>query len=280
MTDRPHHPAPPGRPRAGSSSPATGGPPSPGGESPSPASAGGSPYPATGGPPAQAGGSPSPAAGSKTIDTGLRLLEILRDHPDGMTISELARAADVHRNAVSRHLTALRNHRLVSRTGTRFTLGLGIVELGAAVQHRLRVAAEGALQSLADGCRATAFISVLDAEEEVVVLAVAEPRGSDFHVAYRAGKRHAVDRGAPGIAILAGRPPSPGERPVVREARRAGYAVTEGELQPGAWGVAAPIFARGRPAQASIGVVTIGTQDEPAIAPRVVAAAGEIARLL
>lgn len=265
MNDRPPHPAPPGRPRAGSPPPATGGPPSPTGESPSPTSAGG--------PPAQAGG-------SKTIDTGLRLLEILRDHPDGMTISELARAADVHRNAVSRHLTALRNHRLVSRTGTRFTLGLGIVELGAAVQHRLRVAAEGALQSLADGCRATAFISVLDAEEEVVVLAVAEPRGSDFHVAYRAGKRHAVDRGASGIAILAGRPPCPGERPVVREARRAGYAITEGELQPGAWGVAAPIFARGRPAQASIGVVTIGTQDEPAIAPRVVAAAGEIARLL
>ncbi|MCO5967640.1 IclR family transcriptional regulator [Actinoallomurus soli] len=258
MTDRPHRSAPPGRPRAGSPSPVPGAPP----------------FSASAAP-------PSPAAtGSKTIDTGLRLLEILRDHPDGLTISELARAADVHRNAVSRHLTALRNHRLVSRTGMRYTLGLGIVELGAAVQHRLRAAAEGALQSLADGCRATAFISVLDAEEEVVVLAVAEPRGSDFHVAYRAGKRHAVDRGAPGIAILAGRPPRPGERPIVREARRTGYAVTEGELQPGAWGVAAPIVARGRPAQASVGVVTIGARDESAIAPRVVAASGEIARLL
>ncbi|MCO5999719.1 IclR family transcriptional regulator [Actinoallomurus rhizosphaericola] len=258
MTDRPHRSAPPGRPRAGSPSPVPGAPPFPG-----------------------SGAPPSPAAtGSKTIDTGLRLLEILRDHPDGLTISELARTADVHRNAVSRHLTALRNHRLVSRTGTRYTLGLGIVELGAAVQHRLRAAAEGALQSLADGCRATAFISVLDADEEVVVLAVAEPRGSDFHVAYRAGKRHAVDHGAPGIAILAGRPPRPRERPIVREARRTGYAVTEGELQPGAWGVAAPIVARGRPAQASIGVVTIGAQDESAIAPRVVAASGEIARLL
>ncbi|GAA4614842.1 helix-turn-helix domain-containing protein [Actinoallomurus liliacearum] len=257
MTDRPHRSVPPGRPHT---------------DTPASPDAG-SAYPGT-------EPQPSPATGSKTIDTGLRLLEILRDHPDGMTISELARAADVHRNAVARHLTALRNHRLVFRSGTRFTLGLGIVELGAAVQHRLRAAAEGALQSLADDCRATAFISVLDDEEEVVVLAVAEPRDSDFHVAYRAGKRHAVDRGAPGIAILAGRPPHPDERPIVDESRRAGYAVTAGELQSGAWGVAAPIVTRGRPAQASIGVVKIGVQDESSIAPRVLTAANEIARLL
>ncbi|MFL6053917.1 MAG: IclR family transcriptional regulator [Actinoallomurus sp.] len=228
----------------------------------------------------RAGSPPSPATGSKTIDTGLRLLEILREHPDGLTISELARAADVHRNAVARHLTALRNHRLVSRTGTRFMLGLGIVELGAAVQHRLRAAADGALQSLANDCRATAFISVLDTEEEVVALAVAEPRGSNIHVAYRTGNRHAVHRGAPGIAILAGRPPRADERPAVREARRAGYAVTAGELQPGAWGLAAPILPKGRPAQASVGVVTMGAQEESAVASRVLAAATEIACLL
>jgi DNA-binding IclR family transcriptional regulator len=148
------------------------------------------------------------------------------------------------------------------------------------VQHRLRAAAEGALQSLANDCRATAFISVLDAEEEVVALAVAEPRGSSIHVAYRAGNRHPVCHGAPGIAILAGRPPRADERPVVREARRAGYAVTAGELQPGAWGLAVPIVPNGRPAQASVGVVTMGAQDEPAVASRVLAAATEIARLL
>jgi DNA-binding IclR family transcriptional regulator len=186
----------------------------------------------------------------------------------------------VHRNAVSRHLTALRNHRLVARNGTRFTLGLGILELGAAVRHRLRSAADGALQALADDCRATAFISVLDTEEEVVALTVAEPRGSHIHVAYRPGNRHAVDRGAPGIAILSGRPPRPDEPPPVRDARRTGYSVTSGELQPGAWGLAVPIVPKGRPADASVGVVTIGAQEESDVAPRVLAAATEIARLL
>ncbi|MFI7704125.1 IclR family transcriptional regulator [Nonomuraea sp. NPDC049480] len=223
----------------------------------------------------------APMAGSKTIDTGLGLLEILRDHPDGLTITELAQLAGIHRNAVSRHLSALGNHRLVARIGTRFTLGLGIVELNAAVQHRLRGAATSALQALADTCNATAFITVLDIDQsQAVVLTVAEPRVSQFHVSYRAGTRHPANRGASGIAILAGRPPCPGERPEIAQARATGYSVTAGELQPGAWGIAAPIPTPGRPADASVGVVTIGVRDESTIVPLVLSAATEIARLL
>lgn len=227
------------------------------------------------------GPAPSQVAGSKTIDTGLRLLEVLRDHPDGLTITELAHATDVHRNAVSRHLTALGNHRLVARIGNRFTLGLGIVELNAAVRHRLRGAAASALQELADTCHATAFITVLDTDDQqAVVLTVAEPRGSRIHVAYRAGNRHPADRGASGIAILAGRPPQPGEPVSIEKARAVGYSVTAGELQPGAWGVAAPISVAGRPAEASVGVVTIGDREENHIAPLVLTAAAQISRLL
>ncbi|GII77131.1 transcriptional regulator [Sphaerisporangium rufum] len=219
-------------------------------------------------------------AGSKTIDTGLRLLELLRDHPDGLTITGLSRAAGIHRNAVSRHLAALRAHRLVGRDGNVFTLGLGIVELNAAVRRRLRVAAAAALQELADACHATAFITVLDAEEDqAVALTVAEPRGSSIHVAYRAGNRHPADRGAPGIAILSGRPPRPGERDAVARARRAGHATSSGELQPGAWGLAVPIVTGDRPVEASVGVVTIGERGEDATAPLVRAAAAHIARL-
>ncbi|TDC07859.1 IclR family transcriptional regulator [Nonomuraea longispora] len=221
------------------------------------------------------------AAGSKTIDTGLRLLEILKDHPDGLTITQLAQLAGIHRNAVSRHLVALGNHRLAARVGNRFTLGLGIVELNAAVRHRLRTAASAALQALADTCNATAFITVLDIDEsQAVVLTVAEPRASRIHVTYRAGTRHPSNRGASGIAILAGRRPRDGERSEIAQARAAGYSVTEGELQPGAWGVAAPISIAGRPADASVGMVTIGERDADEIAPIVLSAAREIAGFL
>ncbi|MBA9002528.1 IclR family transcriptional regulator [Thermomonospora cellulosilytica] len=223
---------------------------------------------------------PQAQTGSKTIDAGLGLLEILRDHPDGLTVSQLSRASGLHRNAVTRHLTALGRHRLVTRDGHTYSLGLGIVELNAAVRQRLRRAAAAELQKLADACHATAFITVLDTEDEAVVLTVVEPRGSNIHVAYRAGNRHPADRGASGIAILVGRPPRPGERAAVTTARSAGYSVTAGELQPGAWGLAAPICVDDRPAEASVGIVTIGEQDETAIAPRVLTAAHHIARLL
>jgi len=228
---------------------------------------------------ATSGTGSSYAAGSKTIDTGLRLLELLREHPDGLTITELSHAAGVHRNAVSRHLAALGHHRLVARSGTRYILGLGIVELNAAVWHRLRDAAAAELQTLADGCHATAFITVLDIDDQAVVLTVAEPRGLSIHVAYRSGVRHPVDRGASGIGILIGRPPVPGERADIARARAVGYSVTTGELQQGAWGVAAPIPNGPRPAEASVGVVTIGEGDEAAIAPRVRTAATAIARI-
>lgn len=223
---------------------------------------------------------PEPGPGSKTINTGLWLLEILRDHPDGLTITELAQLTGVHRNAISRNLSALGNHRLVARADNRYILGLGIVELSATVRHRLRTAASTALQSLANACQATAFLTVLDTDDEAVVLTVAEPRGSNIHVAYRAGNRHPADRGASGIAILAGRPSRPGERPAINDARALGYAITTGELQRGAWGLAAPILVSGRAAEASVGVVTIGERDEDTIAAPVLTAAAEIARLM
>ena len=46
-------------------------------------------------------------------------------------------------------------------------------------------------------------------------MASVEPPHVAAHVAYRPGTRHRVDRGAPGLAILAGEPTRAGERPEV-----------------------------------------------------------------
>jgi DNA-binding IclR family transcriptional regulator len=89
--------------------------------------------------------------------------------------------------------------------------------------------------------------------------------------------------GADGIAILAGRPPAADDTDDVRMARRRGYAVTVGAIQPGAVGVAAPIRLSDW-ATASVGVVRLGVeiddQVSAAVAPAVMNAADEaIARL-
>ncbi len=222
-----------------------------------------------------------PPPGSKTLNAGLRLLWLLRGNPDGMTVAEMSRISELDRNAVSRMLGALAHQRLVTRSEAgRYCLGLGLVELSLGVRQRLRETTVDELRLLAENCRATAFITALDGENEAVVVSVIEPRESMVHVAYRVGRRHPADRGASGVALLAGRPPRANERPAIAQARIRGYAVTSSELQPGAWGLAAPIKPDGQIAESSVGVVAIGELDEAQTAPYVLAAAASIGNLM
>ncbi|HXG41147.1 MAG TPA: IclR family transcriptional regulator [Dehalococcoidia bacterium] len=217
---------------------------------------------------------------SQTLDRGLRLLEALAQEPEGLTVTELASRLGIHRTNVYRLLATLAQHRLVRRDRDgRYFLGTGIMDLVRGVAHDLRTVALPILAELAEKVQATAFVTLADGDEAVAV-AVVEPRRSNIHVAYRVGFRHPIERGASGLAILAGRPPQPGEREEVKEARRLGYSVTRGELQPGASGIAAPICVGGRPADASVGVVTIGELDVEKVAPHVLEAARAIAEAL
>jgi DNA-binding IclR family transcriptional regulator len=95
----------------------------------------------------------------------------------------------------------------------------------------------------------------------------------------REGSRHPLSVGADGIAILAGRPASPADTEDVRLARRRGYAVTTGALQPGAVGIAAPVLVSDR-AAASLGVVQLGVDVDDLLAPAVLDAAAEAAKRL
>ena len=100
-----------------------------------------------------------------------------------------------------------------------------------------------------------------------------------MHVAYRTGTRHPLTMGASGKAILAGHAPQPNEPPDVAAARRRGYVQTEGELQSGAVGLAAPIRVGAAPPEASVAVVSLAPLG-PECAPRVVDAADRISRAL
>ena len=135
------------------------------------------------------------------------------------------------------------------------------------------------LRILADELRATTALTIRDGDEAVVA-AVVEPSGTSMHIAYRPGLRHPLDRAAPGLAILAGDPPLPGERPEVGIAREQGWVVTTGELLPGATGVAAPILVRGRETEASISAVWVDPRDPARMAAPVVRAAQAIAAAL
>ena len=196
---------------------------------------------------------------SQTLDRGLRLLELLAARDQGQTVTDLAEALDVARPVVYRLLATLEDHGLAAVDGTgRYRLGFGLTRLGGRLLPVLRAAAEPHLRVLADDVGATAHLTVADGDDGVAV-AVVEPSATSFHVAYRTGSRHPLDRGAAGKAILGGRRP-PGQR------RR--WYLTAGELQEGAVGLATPL-GHGQ-IEASVGVVTLGRIDERRIGPAVV----------
>lgn len=207
------------------------------------------------------------AESSLTFERGLALLQAIAD-VDGEppTISELADRIGVSRAAVYRLLGPLQSRGLVRRDGSRVRLGLGVLQLAGRVLPQLRQAATPVLRSLAEQVGATAHLTVADGEEAQAV-AVVEPSWTDFHVAYRVGSRHPLRRGAAGKAILL-RPDSPVQ-----------WALTTGELQPGAHGVAAPV--RGVPGlRASVGVVALQPLDASRVGPLVVGAARAVASAL
>lgn len=204
---------------------------------------------------------------SQTLDRGLRLLELLAQAPIGLTVTEAAAALEVNRTVLYRLAATLAQHGLLRRTSSgRLTVGFGLLALAGSVQPLLRTAALPLLRQLAEDVGATAHLTISDGGESLAV-AVVEPTWTDYHVAYRLGSRHPLDRGAAGRAILGGR------------SGDLGFVSTSGELQPGATGVAAPVSGVAG-VEASVGVVALGDLDIASVGPRVETAARQVASRL
>lgn len=132
---------------------------------------------------------------SQTLDRGLRVLKLLADTDHGLTVTELSNRLGVNRTVVYRLLATLEQHALVRRDlGGRARVGLGVLRLGRQVHPLVREAALPALRSLAEDIGATAHLTLVDGADALAV-AVVEPTWTDYHVAYRAGFRHPLDRG-------------------------------------------------------------------------------------
>jgi DNA-binding IclR family transcriptional regulator len=223
---------------------------------------------------------PAPS-GSQTLERGLRVLRVLADHPDGLSVSELAGALDTHRAGIYRLLGPLVDQRLAVRgEDGRYVLGAGLIELASRVRPRLQEVAIPELRRLADALGATTALTVRDGEEAVVA-AVVEPRNTDMHIAYRTGLRHRLDQAASGIALLAGLPPRPGEREQISTARTRGWSQSTSELLPGGvTGVGAPILVPGHECEAAVTAVWADGRDPAGAAEAVMQSAKAIASRL
>ncbi|MFP4136892.1 MAG: IclR family transcriptional regulator [Halomonas sp.] len=218
----------------------------------------------------------------QTLDRGLRALQIIAENRGELSIAALAARLDVHRAIAYRIVATLEGHGLVVRGkegGLR--LGAGVALLAGHFLPQLRRVAQPLLEQLAHQTRATAFVSVAEGDEAVVIL-VAEPDEGLLRVGYRLGSRHPLSQGAAGIAILAGRHPEPNETEAIREARQQGYSMTRGQLQQGAVGVASPIVSRRADpgVEGCVGVVAMEDLDIDRAATAVMTFARRLAELM
>lgn len=225
----------------------------------------------------RAGDGGSQGNGSQTLDRGLKLLELLAVEDRDMTVAELATSLGMHRQAVYRLLTTLRNHRLAAEGSSgRYRLGLGVIQLARQANPQLRRAAVPHLRTLAEELGVTTQCVVAEGAD-AVVLAVVEPSDAVFHLSQRSGARHPLDQGASGLAIMLARPPTADDPPAVVEARERGYAVSHGNLTPGAVGIAVPLYdGEGQPLEASLGIVSMVDLDIERTAERLLATAEQI----
>jgi DNA-binding IclR family transcriptional regulator len=203
---------------------------------------------------------------SQTLSRGIRILEVLADAREPLTIDGVAERLGVHRSIAYRLLRTLEDHGLVARdAGGRVSLGARMAALAAGVAHDLQAEALPELTAAANELGMTCFVSVLDREECVTLVSV-EPRHAVASVAQRPGTRHPVGIGAPGKVIQAARPEHSwpadlvdARRAELREARARGWATSHDEVVPGLRSVAVPL-ALPRGERAAVAVVYLADQ--------------------
>ncbi|MEJ3405205.1 helix-turn-helix domain-containing protein [Rathayibacter sp. YIM 133350] len=212
---------------------------------------------------------------SQTLSRGIRVLEILADARQPLSIDEVAQRLGVHRSVAYRLVRTLEEHRLTVRDAAgRITLGARLAALAAGVAHDLQAEALPELTSAANELGMTCFLAVLDGDE-VVTLTSVEPRHAIASVAQRPGTRHSVGVGAPGKVVRALLPADrwpadlDGERRAELDAVLGnGFAISHDEVIPGLRSVAVPLrLPSGQPA--AIAVVYVSSErSDAAIAER------------
>ncbi|OZM76930.1 IclR family transcriptional regulator [Pseudonocardia sp. MH-G8] len=218
---------------------------------------------------------------SKTLHLGLRVLELLAERPDGLSVTEVAAGIDVHRTVAHRLLRTLEAHHLCRRDKLkRFLPGSGLVTLAAPVERDLRALAAPVLEELADAVGATAHLVVQETDTHVRSLLVVQPQNAAVHVTFRTGQLDSIDQGSAGLAMLAALPHRTGERPEVGLARERGFAHSFGEVIPAVHGISAVVPGRRAGSLASIGVSVFQVTDETALGSAVRGAAQQLGALL
>ncbi|KAA9144452.1 helix-turn-helix domain-containing protein, partial [Microbacterium lushaniae] len=179
--------------------------------------------------------------GNQTLARGLRAFLAIVDAERGLSVQQVGDLLGVHRSIAYRLLQTLVEYGLVARSRDGIYLpGHRLPALAAAYLPGIRTAAAPVMRALADQLQSTVSLFAEQGGEAVAITMV-EPTNATHHIAFKPGMRTPMDRGAAAYAMLTLSPPSDDEPEEVALAREQGYARSHGEVEVGAYGVAAAI---------------------------------------
>ncbi len=177
----------------------------------------------------------------QSLEHAVELLELLREHPEGLGLTELSRRLRLTKPSTFRILNTLLGCRYLTKSDTdgRYALGAKLWQLGCAAVDRestLREAAAPVLRRLAEQTRETANLTIYDHGRIVYIDSIESDQSLRFSP--RIGESAPAHCVASGKALLAFQPPEEIERVI-----RAGLEARNlGESHPGVGAIAVPIF--------------------------------------
>lgn len=241
---------------------------------------------------------------NSTADRALNVLQMFGDDRVEISAVEVAETLGVARSTAYRYLQTLVQAEFLAETGRGgFRLGLRIFELARVARRGYGLAdlCVPAMRDLAERFHQTVLLTK-QMGTAVVCLEREESRAQYVRLSYERGSILSINAGASALALLAWTPEDRvremfGHLTLQRftpntltdvdaivsrltEIRAAGYAVTDGEVDPTAMGIAAPIFRPDGEVLAAISVVLIRSLVAPAQIDRIIEGVTETARFL
>jgi len=114
----------------------------------------------------------------QVISRAISMLWVLRDHPEGLSLSQLAKETGLARSTVHRIISTLEAERFVASVGPngKVRLGLGLASLGSAVSTDLRRELRPYLEGLSLEIDETVDLAVLDKDKALFIDQIAAPQ--------------------------------------------------------------------------------------------------------
>lgn len=142
----------------------------------------------------------------QSVDRSLQILELLKEKPEGMGITELANKLDVAKSTIHRLVSTLESHQYIQRSAdqTSYRLGLKFIEMYHVVVDELNIleVARNVLEELSERTSKIAHLVMIEEDHQVIYLDKVETQ-STIRIYSRTGRKAPLHCTGVGKAILA-----------------------------------------------------------------------------